>query len=207
MNDWFAKLGLRPHEQRLLVVIFAVIFVLLNALLVWPQFGAWGETQQALQADRQTLKNYEREIQKTPQYAAQLRALENQGSAVLPEDQANALLSTIQSQAQQANIVLSSIQAVNLANTATNDFFDKKAVRVSVATLAKPLVDFLYSLGRGNSMIRVSDLDLRIGAGRYELNGKIDLIASYQRKAPAGSNVVTKPAPSRSARANSSSKL
>ena len=46
----------------------------------------------------------------------------------------------------------------------------------------KPLVDFLYNLGSGNSLIRVRGLSLRPDPPRQLLAANITLIASYQKK-------------------------
>ena len=47
------------------------------------------------------------------------------------------------------------------------------------------LVDFLYKLGDGNSLIRVRALSLRPDAPRQALAGSLTLIASYQKKPSA----------------------
>jgi len=44
-------------------------------------------------------------------------------------------------------------------------------------------VDFLYSLGSGNSLIRVRDLRLHPDPPRQQLQADIRLAASYQKKA------------------------
>ena len=54
-------------------------------------------------------------------------------------------------------------------------------------------MDFLYSLGSGNSLIRVSDLTLRPDPPRQQLSGTVKLVASYQKNpskkgAPAASS-------------------
>ena len=50
------------------------------------------------------------------------------------------------------------------------------------ATSEAQLVDFLYKLGDGNSLIRVRALSLRPDPPRQNLGGNITLIASYQKK-------------------------
>jgi hypothetical protein len=43
------------------------------------------------------------------------------------------------------------------------------------------LVDFLYKLGSGSSMIRVRDLELQPDPPRQKLSANIRLVASYQK--------------------------
>jgi len=65
----------------------------------------------------------------------------------------------------------------------------KLAVRATHGMVAtdEQLVNFLYKLGSGASMIRVLDLDLQPDAPHYHLSANIRLVASYQKSfGPAG---------------------
>jgi hypothetical protein len=71
----------------------------------------------------------------------------------------------------------------------TNDaFFIEQLQNINVVATDQQLVDFLYKLGSGASMIRVRDLELQPDGPRQHLNANIQLVASYQKKpaAPAG---------------------
>src|SRR5262249_5402146 len=46
----------------------------------------------------------------------------------------------------------------------------------------KQLVDFLYRISSGDSIIRVRSMSLRPEANHYQLNASITLVASYQKK-------------------------
>src|SRR6266850_1439171 len=67
----------------------------------------------------------------------------------------------------------------------TNQFFLERAQSLSIDAGEPQLVDFLYKLGSGSSMIRVRDLTLRPDAPRFRLTGNIKLVASYQKKITA----------------------
>src|SRR5205085_7550349 len=82
---------------------------------------------------------------------------------------------------------------VNIIGTAkimtrTNDpFFLEQSQVITLLAKEQQLVDFLYNLGAGNSLIRVRDLGLRTDAPRQSLNATVKLVASFQKKpAPKG---------------------
>jgi hypothetical protein len=66
--------------------------------------------------------------------------------------------------------------------TRTNEFFLEQTQTINVQSGEQPLVDFLFNLGSGNSLIRVRDLVLHPDAQtRQQLAGAIKLVASYQK--------------------------
>ena len=52
---------------------------------------------------------------------------------------------------------------------------------INVLATEEQLVDFLYKLGSGASMIRVRDLELQPDPPRQHLSANIKLVASYQK--------------------------
>jgi Tfp pilus assembly protein PilO len=88
--------------------------------------------------------------------------------------------------------------------TKTNEFFVEQSQNISVTATDEQLVNFLYKLGSGASMIRVRDLELQPDSARTRLNANIQLVASYQKNpsaparaatpaaVPAGSKPITK---------------
>lgn len=177
------SLNLRPQEKRLVVASLAAGVLVLSALFIWPRLDDWRKAREALEKARKTLQTYEAEIARIPEYEARLAALEGQGSAVLQEEQALQLLRTVQLQAQQHQVIITSTRAgAPGQTTSTNAFFDEQTVQIGVSTGEKELVHFLHALGSGGSMIRVRDMDLRPDPPRYRLNGSITLVASYQKK-------------------------
>ena len=75
--------------------------------------------------------------------------------------------------------------------TSTNDqFFVEQVLNVNVQGNDDQLVDFLYKLGSGPSMIRVRGLELQPDAPHQHLSAQIRLVASYSKSSPAPLNSV-----------------
>ncbi len=185
MSSFLDNLNLRPQEKRIAMAVTVGVVLLLSALFVWPKLGDGQKARDALAKSHKTLAAYQAEIARIPSYENRLRDLEGQGSAVLPEEQALQLFSTVQRQAQKAHVPITSTRAGSPSPSSgsnTNSFFDEQTVLIGVNTGESDLVDFLYSLGSGSSMIRVRDMDLRPDPPRYRLNGSVTLVASYQKK-------------------------
>ena len=186
----FDKLNLRPQERRLVVVVGLVVFFVLNLWLVWPEFGEWSKQKKKKGELEGLLLRFQNEIKKGPEYKKQLDDLERQGQAVLSEEQAVDLQKVVYSQAALVGIFPSGYEPGSKASTGrTNQFFEEQSGTITVSTEEKPLVDFLYNLGAGNSLIRVRSMNLIPDPTRMKLAGTITLVASYQKKAPP------KPAP------------
>ncbi|MCP5519384.1 MAG: hypothetical protein H7A45_19245 [Verrucomicrobiales bacterium] len=184
MSSFVSQLNLRPHERRILFVVLAAVFLLVNAVFVWPRFGDWHTAQQTFQESLKKRSDYQAEIDRIPGYQRRIRELEGQGSAVLPEEQALQLLRIVQAKAQEHRVAITQTRAVSTTSslTSTNVFFDEQAITVGVNTGGEELVAFLHAIGSGDSMIRVRDMDLRPDQRRYKLVGNITLVASYQKK-------------------------
>ena len=126
-----------------------------------------------------------------PDYQAKVKTFESQGEFVAPEDQAINFTRAIQSQSAQSGVGI-----VNTSRqlTRTNDaFFVEQIQNINVTATDEQLVDFLYKLGSGVSMIRVRDLELQPDAAHQHLTANIKLVASYQKNpaAPADSKSAT----------------
>ena len=181
----FDKLNLRPQERRLVVIVGLVVFFVLNLWLVWPEFGEWSKQKEKKKNLERTLENFQNEIKKAPDYKKQLDELERQGQAVLSEEQAVDLQKVVYSQAALVGIFPSGYEPGSKASTGrTNQFFEEQSGTITVSTEEKPLVDFLYNLGAGSSLIRVRSMTLNPDPTRMKLAGTITLVASYQKKAP-----------------------
>ena len=196
MKKYFAHL--RPLERRLAVGVLVVVIVVLNGWLIWPHFSDWSRLKTRLKNARTTLASYQATIAQATNYQAQVKSLEGQGEFVAPEDQAINFMRTIQAQAEASGVGRANYSRSIMH---TNDaFFIEQVQNINVVATDQQLVDFLYKLGSGASMIRVRDLELQPDAPRLHLNANIRLVASYQKNpaaparaaAPANSKPATK---------------
>ena len=97
------------------------------------------------------------------------------------EDQQNQFARAIQNQQVQSGV---GIQSFGRTTVRTNQFFLELTQLISVESGESQLVDFLYNLGSGNSLIRVRDLALHPNPPRQALSGNVKLVASYQKNPP-----------------------
>jgi Tfp pilus assembly protein PilO len=181
MTNPLDRLNLRPFEKRLVVVVAAVLFVVLNAWFVFPHFSDLAQAQKQRAEGLAKIGRWQVEINQEPGYRRQIRELESEGQSVAAEDQQNQFSRTIQMQQAQSgvNITSTSKQVVS-----TNQFFLKLTEQISVESGEAQLVDFLYSLGSGTSSVRVRDLALHPNPPRQALSGTVKLEASYQKNPP-----------------------
>ena len=181
MTNPLGRLNLRPFEKRLVVGIAAVVFAVLNAWFVFPHFSDLGQAQDRRVDALKKLDRWQVEINQAPGYQRQVREMESEGQAVPPEDQQNQFSRAIQMQQAQSgvNITSTSKQVVQ-----TNLFFLVLTEVVSVESGEPQLVEFLYNLGSGSTLIRVRDLALHPNPPRQALSGTVKLEASYQKNSP-----------------------
>ena len=178
MKKYFAHL--RPLERRLVVGVAVVLIIVLNAVYVWPHFSDWDNLQGRLANARRDLARDQTTIAGAAKYVAQVKDLEKAGAFVAPEDQAINFMRTVQQQASQSGV---GILNTSRQMTHTNDaFFVEQVQNITVVATDDQLVDFLYKLGSGASMIRVRDLELQPDTSHLHLTANIRLVASYQKK-------------------------
>ncbi|HEU6447075.1 MAG TPA: hypothetical protein VFV23_01395 [Verrucomicrobiae bacterium] len=196
MKKYFAQL--RPMERRLAVGVAVVLILVLNWVYIWPHFSDWGKLQSRRTAANKKLDLYHKAIAEIPTLQKEVNALQNQGEFVPPEDQAFNFLRLIQSQAVQSGV---GIVNQSRAQTRTNDvFFIEQVQNMQVVATDDQLVDFLYKLGSGGSMIRVRGLEMQPDVAHQHLSAQIQLVASYQKKPPVAAAVKTNaPAAARTA--------
>ena len=180
MKKYFAQL--RPMERRLAVGVAVVFFLVLNWVFIWPHFSDFENLRQRGDQARQKLKLYQTVIAQSSNYEAQVKKLEGQGESVAPDDQAINFMRTIQAQAAASGVQIGDYSRSQMR---TNDaFFVERIQTVTVNANDRQLVDFLYKLGSGASMVRVHDLELEPDASHTHLNASIQLVASYQKNIP-----------------------
>lgn len=173
------KMNLRPSEKRLVVVIGLVLFVVLNIWFVVPFFSEMSKTRERKEKAERTLLAFNEQIAQMGRYEAQVKAMASQGLDVAPEEQSVQFMRVIQNQQALSGV---NITGSSRATTRTNQFFIDQSQQVSVQAGEKQLVDFLYNLGAGNSLVRVRELSLGPDATRQNLLANIQLVASYQKK-------------------------
>ena len=194
MKKYFERLS--SLERRFVIGVMVVVFLLLNVLFVWPRFSDWNAAGIRFAKARKTLAERQAAVAESPAIQKKVDALEKEGAAVPPEDQSLDFMLAIRTQAAAANVnILGNARQI----ARTNQFFLEQAQSITVQAGEEQLVNFLYNLGEGNSLIRVRDLSLRPDASRQQLSANIKLVASYQKKpatrrAPAPAPAAVKPA-------------
>jgi Tfp pilus assembly protein PilO len=180
MKKYFSQL--RPLERRLVVGVALVLVIFLNWEFIWPHFSDLGNYRVRRDGAADKLKKYQTQVAELPALQAKVKTYESEGEFVAPEDQAIELMRTIQSQAAGCGF---GVQNYSRSTMHTNQFFVEQVQSITVLAEEKNLVDFLYKLGSGSSMIRVRDLSLQPDAPRQRLNATIGFVASYQKTSPA----------------------
>ena len=124
---------------------------------------------------------FQAEIDQMLKIQAEVNRLEGEGLAVPAEDQISHFQGAVQSEA-----VRSGVNIINSGKptTQTNQFFVEHSQNLGVQAKEQALVDFLFNLGSGNSLIRVRDLSVRPEPQHHELSATIKLVASYQKRTP-----------------------
>ena len=198
MKKYFAQL--RPLERRLVVGVAVILFLVLNAVFIWPHFSDWGKYRSRLDDAERKLKLYQTAVTQMPGLEAQVKNFASEGEFVAQEDQGINFTRTIQSQSSASGVAI-----VNTSRqiTHTNDaFFIEQWQNINVLATDDQLVDFLYKLGSGASTIRVRDLELQPDQPHQRLSANIRLVASYQKNPkPATTATTVKPAKNSTAKA------
>jgi Tfp pilus assembly protein PilO len=190
MKKYFAQL--RPLERRVAVAVLVVFFLVLNWVFIWPHISDWGDLQRRRELAAQKLQTYQKVIAQAAAYQKLVKDMETSGEVVPPEDQSIDFIRTVQTQSFASGVAL---LTTSKQLTSTNDqFFVEQVLNVNVQGTDKEMVDFLYNLGTGPSMIRVRGLEMQPDAPHQKLTAQIRLVASYAKN-PAAKTAPAKPAP------------
>lgn len=181
MKKYFEQLN--PMERRLVVGVAVVVLLVLNFVFIWPHFSDWGKLSRRLKTAHAKLELYESATNKIPALEADVKKFESAGEVVAPEDQAINLMRTIQSQSAQSHVAI--VNNARQQSRSEDPFFVEQVQNINVLATEEDLVDFLYKLGSGSSMIRVRDLELQPDSPRQRLSANIRLVASYQKNPAA----------------------
>lgn len=187
MKESIARLSanfsrLSSVERWFIIIVIIVVFAVVNIVFVLPRLNDWSNLGSRMSDARDKQQKYEDMIAQMPAFQKQIEALEGENSAVPQEDQVINFITAIQQQAGQSRI---NIQNNNRAPERTNQFFLERAQTLTTQSGEAELVDFLYRLGTGSSLIRVRALSIGRDPSQQQLKATITLIASFQKKAPA----------------------
>jgi len=174
--------SLKPSERRLVVGFGIVAFIVLNFWFVVPHFSDWSNLKIRIAMAGKKLDLYNATIEQANRKQVEIRRMEGDGYDIQPEEQAMHFQSAVQTLAAQSGI---GFQSVGRVSQRTNQFFLELSQQVTLNARDEPLLNFLFNLGSGASLIRVRDLGIRPDAPRQNLSASIKLVASYQKKAPA----------------------
>ncbi len=199
MTRWFDRLNLAPQERRLVLAAIVVIALLLNYWIVWPFFQDWPKVNRELEELNRMKGRYTAETSKTNEYNTLLASLRSKGAQVAPEDAPTrlqvAILTNANATGVQVNRLIPITQPARLgANSQTNQFFEEYQVTADVVAGERELVDFLYQMGSGDSMVRVRDVNnLKLDPSQTKLTCSLTLVASFPRRPPPASAPPRKP--------------
>ena len=194
MNSYWNTL--RPMEKRLVVGVGTMVIILLNLWFVVPHFSDLPRVQERKAKAQRTLEMFQKEIDQIPKYMRSVADLQGEGQNVAPEEQIYQFQNSIQSEVVRTGV---QIQQSPKPHTQTNQFFIEQIQNINLQAKEQQLVDFLYNLGEGKSLIRVRDLTLHADPSHTLLQAAIKLVASYQKKPTAKGAPASQPAPTKSA--------
>lgn len=197
MKESLARLSasfsrLSSAERWFIIIVIIVLFAVVNFVFILPHLNDWGKLRNRMDDARMKQQRFEDAIGQMGSLSNQIAKLEGENAAVPAEDQAVNFLIAIQNQAAQSQvqIVTSTRQPER-----TNQFFLERAQSLTTQSREEELVNFLYQLGSGNSLIRVRALSIRPDAPRQALNATMTLVASFQKKPPVKAAAPATPAP------------
>lgn len=193
MNGYWNSL--RPMEKRLVVGVGTMVIILLNLWFVVPHFSDLPKVQERKAKAQRTLEMFQKEIDQKPKYTRSVAELQGEGQNVPPEDMIYQFQNAIQSEVVRTGV---QIQNQVKPHSQTNQFFIEQIQSISLQAKEQQLVDFLFGLGNGTSLIRVRDLTLHADPSHTLLQAGIKLVASYQKKPTAKGAPASQPAPPKS---------
>ena len=205
-KNFFDKLNLRPNERRIVIVVGVVVFIVLNAWVVWPHFNDASNSLKMIDKGRRDWTNEVELINKDTRPGgtrAQINALMREEGGDLDASQSTEIQLTrkVQEKAPQYGVTV--IQYRDVQNTATgntNQFFEERSQSISFQSGESNLVNFLYDMGNDPAMIRVRELHLKpADQNRYRLAGDMLLSANFQKKQSAPAAAPASKAPVRGA--------
>lgn len=188
MKSLFDKLNLGALERRIVVGALLVLFIVVNALFVWPHFQDWNKVQLEINKVQKLLADYQKEVDQLPKLQKKEAELKGVGGAQLASSEmALALMRTVDAKALASGIVVVNRVPGQSSGQNANAYFDEQTLRISFQNTGDAeLVKFMVSLGENNSTIRIRDLTVKPDPSQMKLMGELTMVASYQKPAPVG---------------------
>jgi len=186
MKSLFDKLNLGALERRIVVVALLLLFVVLNAMFVWPQFKDWSRVQAEIRRATDTLASYQKEVAGLPALQKKEESLKGTGGAQLASAEiALALMRVVEPKVSAAGVNVTSYNPGQSLNVNTNSYFEEQSLRISFQNTGDAeLLKFMVSLGENNSTIRIRDLTVKPDPTQMKLMGEMTMVASYQKASP-----------------------
>jgi Tfp pilus assembly protein PilO len=186
MKSIFDKLNLGALERRIVVGAMLVLFVVVNAMFVWPHFQDWNKVQLEIAKAQKLLADYQKEVDQLPKLEKKETELKGVGGAQLASSEmALALMRTVDAKASASGIVVVNRIPGQSGGQNANSYFDEQTLRISFQNTGDAeLVKFMVSLGENNSTIRIRDLTVKPDPSQMKLMGELTMVASYQKPAP-----------------------
>ena len=172
--------------SKLLLAALLVLFVVLNAMFVWPQFKDWNRVQGEIKRAKDTLAGFQKEVDGLPALQNKEESLKGTGGAQLASaEMALALMRVVEPKARAAGVNVMSYNPGTGFGVSTNSYFEEQSLRISFQNTGDAeLLKFMVSLGENNSTIRIRDLTVKPDPTQMKLMGELTMVASYQKAAP-----------------------
>jgi hypothetical protein len=178
---------LKPQERRAVAAVGIVFFLVLNYFMVWPRFKEWNLNKARMLKAEQNIRTYQAELVHKDEYAHRIQNFDS--DTVQLEDQDTHFENFILDRALENHVTRENESPMRKTPF---EFFVEKQVTLQTLSSEPGLVNFLYSLGSSNSMMRVKSLIVHpADLNRYQLHADIVIVASYQKTTP---NAPAKPA-------------
>lgn len=182
MKEFWGRLN--AMERRFVVGVAVAFFLVGNVVFVWPHFGEFSDMRTANTAWHGKLDMFNREIDRSTALKDAISKYQREeGQSVPPQETAVQFFRLIQNQAAASGVGIINMGSTH--QTGTNQFFVEQNQTITTTSDEKQLVDFLYHLGAGQSLIRVRVLSIQPDPPHQKLTARITLVASYRRTTPA----------------------
>ena len=171
---------LKPQERRAVTAVGIIFFLVLNYFMVWPQFKQWNVNKARIAKAQTNIVTYQAESRHMDEYKRRIRGFD--ADVVPQEDQVIHFQNYIRDRALENGI---SIQNESPLRKVPAEFFTEQQVTLQTISSEAGLVNFLYSLGSSNSMVRVRTLNVHpADLNRFQLRSEVVIVASYQKTTP-----------------------